>query len=257
MKLADLYAEFPRGDVIWRPQGSVSKNGTILALAYIDARDVMDRLDKVCGAENWQDSYHETPKGRVICTLSIRVGGEWISKSDGAGASDIEGEKGAISDALKRAAVKWGIGRYLYDLDSPWVRCETFAGNDGKPRFKRFSEDPWTKVRRAPRVFEVASDEAPAPKDQPKKEEPAKVLTKAEGETIIAALAALTEWRAVDDYEQKLAEGPMAHALKHPKIEKALADRRAAISAADPIILGDQRAGETPFDDFPGDRVRA
>jgi hypothetical protein len=40
---------------------------------------------------------------------------------NGAGDSDVEAEKGAISDAFKRAAVKWGIGRYLYDLDSPWV----------------------------------------------------------------------------------------------------------------------------------------
>ena len=87
--------------------------------------------------------------------------------------------------------------------------------------------------------------------------ETGKVLTRTEGATILAAVAQLADWRAVDDYEQKLAEGPMAHALKHPKIEKALADRRAAISAADPIILGDQRAGETPADDFPGDRVRA
>ena len=40
--------------------------------------------------------------------------GEWITKSDGADDSNIEGAKGGISDALKRAAVLFGIGRYLY-----------------------------------------------------------------------------------------------------------------------------------------------
>ena len=30
--------------------------------------------------------------------------------------NDNEGEKGEFSDAFKRAAVKWGVGRFLYDL---------------------------------------------------------------------------------------------------------------------------------------------
>jgi hypothetical protein len=147
LDLKALHAEFPRDRIEWRPQGSVSKNGSILALAYIDARDVMDRLDEVCGPANWQDSYAETPKGRVLCTISLRIGDEWVSKSDGAGETQVEGDKGAISDALKRAAVKWGIGRYLYSIESPWVPCETYQGNDNKPKFKRFSVDPWSKVR--------------------------------------------------------------------------------------------------------------
>ena len=50
----------------------------------------------------------------MICSLSCKVGDNWITKADGAGDTDIEGEKGGISDALKRAAVVWGIGRYLY-----------------------------------------------------------------------------------------------------------------------------------------------
>jgi hypothetical protein len=45
---AALAAEFPRDVVSWRAQ-TVSKNGDkALALAYIDARDVMRRLDDVC-----------------------------------------------------------------------------------------------------------------------------------------------------------------------------------------------------------------
>ena len=82
-------------------------------LHYIDARDVMYRLDDVVGPLNWQDSYQEV-MGRIICTLSVRFGDEWISKADGAGDTKIEGDKGGISDAFKRAACRWGIGRYLY-----------------------------------------------------------------------------------------------------------------------------------------------
>jgi hypothetical protein len=47
-----------------------------------------------------------------------------VVKSNGAGDTDVEGPKGALSDAFKRAAVLWGIGRYLYSLESPWVALE-------------------------------------------------------------------------------------------------------------------------------------
>lgn len=149
MQIKELSAEFDREKVHWRVQGTpFERNGqfSAMALAYIDARDVMDRLDEVCGPENWQDEYIETAKGRIICRIGIRINDQWVWKSDGAGETAVEGEKGGISDALKRAAVKWGIGRYLYRLDSPWVRCEVRQKN-GKNYWKKWSEDPWKKVQ--------------------------------------------------------------------------------------------------------------
>lgn len=136
-KIASLADPFDPSQVHWRAQ--TVANGKALALAYIDARDVMDRLDLICGPENWQDRYEETPRGRVICTLSINIDGHWVSKSDAAGNTDVEGDKGAVSDALKRAAVKWGVARYLYSLGNTWVPCE--LNSQGK--FKRFTDDPW------------------------------------------------------------------------------------------------------------------
>src|SRR3546814_9320067 len=69
-----LSKPFPPSAVSWRSQ-SLTKDGTkALALAYIDARDVMRRLDDVCGPAGWQDSYSENGKGRLICTISILCG---------------------------------------------------------------------------------------------------------------------------------------------------------------------------------------
>ena len=82
-------------------------------LVYITARDVMDRLDQVVGFSGWGTSYHEV-MGRVVCELTLNVEGKTITKCDGADDTAIEGAKGALSDALKRAAVQFGIGRYLY-----------------------------------------------------------------------------------------------------------------------------------------------
>lgn len=140
-----LAAEFPRNAVSWRAQ-TVTKDGSkALALAYIDSRDVQDRLDEVVGPENWQDRY-EVHGAKTICYLSLRVDGEWVTKADGAGDTAVEAEKGSLSDAFKRAAVKWGIGRYLYSLESVWVPCECTEYN-GKKQWKRWTQDPWSMVR--------------------------------------------------------------------------------------------------------------
>ena len=145
MNLKFLSSPFPRNDVHWRAQ-TITKNGDkALALAYLDARDVMDRFDAVCGPEKWQDKYEETTKGRIICSIGIKVRDEWVWKSDGAGETAKEGEKGGISDALKRAAVHWGVGRYLYRLKSVWVPCET-ADYNNKKSFKKFTQSPWDVV---------------------------------------------------------------------------------------------------------------
>ncbi len=118
-----LKIPFPPERISWRI-GTLSKDKTKgMALAYIDARDVMERLDIVCGPAGWQCSYPHA-EGKTVCRISIKCDGEWISKEDGSGDSDIEAVKGALSDAFKRAAVRWGIGRYLYDVPSPWVELD-------------------------------------------------------------------------------------------------------------------------------------
>jgi hypothetical protein len=104
------------------------KDNRALAVAYIDARTVMDRLDKALGVGNWQTSYREIGHG-VVCTLSVRIVGEWVSHEDVGSYSDQPDEgdkvKAAFSDALKRAAVHLGIGRYLYSLPKQWCDYDT------------------------------------------------------------------------------------------------------------------------------------
>ena len=116
-----LSAPFPSSVVKWRARNP--ENGLAEALPYIDARDVMERLDSVLGPAGWADDMRVSSYS-VTCALSIRIDDAWVQKADGAqvdGFSDRgpanqkeQAVKGAYSDAFKRAAVKWGIGRYLY-----------------------------------------------------------------------------------------------------------------------------------------------
>jgi len=119
--MKELSAPFNPDKVHWRVGSTTKDNSKGLALAYLDARDVQDRLDNVCGVENWQSDYIDAGNGKTCCRIGIKIGDEWIWKADGAGDTAIEGDKGAFSDAFKRAAVSWGIGRYLYRLENIWV----------------------------------------------------------------------------------------------------------------------------------------
>lgn len=124
-----LKAPFPVDSLSWRignktnwdkqKKCPIDKTKPVKAqmLVYIDARDVQDRLDEVCGY-SWSNNLKEV-SGRMICEITING----ITKSDGAGDTDFEGEKGGISDAFKRSAVMWGVGRYLYNAKNfpTWI----------------------------------------------------------------------------------------------------------------------------------------
>lgn len=128
-----LECPFPPSAVSWRI-GQKSKDKTkAKLLAYIDARDVMERLDKACGFNNWQCRYSLADNGLLICEIGVRVDGEWLWRANGAGDTQVEAEKGKCSDAFKRAAVVWGIGRYLYGLPSPYVAIDQYGKWDKDP----------------------------------------------------------------------------------------------------------------------------
>jgi hypothetical protein len=109
-------------------------------MKYITARTAMNRLDYAVGPENWWDKYIAHGDNSVVCELTIRLpDGRELTKADcggNAGMSD-EGDddKSGFSDAFKRAAVKFGVGRYLY--------------NDGVPSYA--PEKPQPPPRPAPK----------------------------------------------------------------------------------------------------------
>src|SRR5438552_17123169 len=81
-----LSAPFDLKEVKFKPQ--VVQGNRALALAYVDARVIQDRLDEVLGVEGWQDEYEAMPDGTVICRLRLRLGDEWVTKMDVGGPSE-------------------------------------------------------------------------------------------------------------------------------------------------------------------------
>src|SRR5947209_1034210 len=121
---AALAAPFDPSEVKIRSQSSRQ-------LHYVTARTVMNRLDSVLGPENWWDRYVPGEKS-VLCELTIRLpDGSSLTKADAGGyagmADQGDDDKSGYSDAFKRAAVKFGVARYLYRDGVP-----TYA-QDGAP----------------------------------------------------------------------------------------------------------------------------
>jgi hypothetical protein len=148
---AALAAPFEAQEVRVRTQGSKQ-------VQYITARTAMNRLDSVVGPENWWDEY-VPGENSVLCRMTIVMpDGQHLTKADAGGYAGMpdqgDDDKSGFSDAFKRAAVKFGVGRYLY--------------RDGVPTFVRDREAD-DKPAPAP---ELPRKEAPKPDGQPSQARP-------------------------------------------------------------------------------------
>lgn len=156
---------FPASDVSWKVQVTSRDKKSGKVVPYLDARAISDRLDEVVGQYNWKDSYGqwhcytEEPKDEnkkpkkvnsQLCTISIydEERNEWISKTDGAENTDIEPIKGGLSDSFKRCAVKWNIGRYLYNFEAVWVNLADEYGRRviAKEEYQRLDDIYYSTV---------------------------------------------------------------------------------------------------------------
>ena len=121
-----LMAPFPFEEIEAKIQVASKEKPIGMAVFYIDSRAIQKRLDDAVGALNWSNHFSAWQDKAQICGISIfnEDRREWVTKHDGAENSDIEAIKGGLTDAFKRAAVLWGIGRYLYQIDGIWVEVE-------------------------------------------------------------------------------------------------------------------------------------
>jgi len=145
----NLIKEIP---IKWKVQSLTKDKQKASFVAYIDARDVMNLLDKEVGIGLWKDEYKVINKSWVNVekwkeveigkakqkvsvpvekyvvegTISILGKEGWTGRADIGIGEEIEAEKTAYSDAFKRAAVKWGVGRFLYDIEVKWQKVDSY-----------------------------------------------------------------------------------------------------------------------------------
>lgn len=230
--LDKLAAPFAPDSLSWRVGSTTSDKSKGMALAYIDARDVQRRLDEVMGAD-WQCEYVPMANGTCCCRIGLKIDGEWRWRSNGAGATDIEGDKGQYSDGFKRAAVMWGIGAYLYDTPSPWVELEQ------KGRSQIIKPGQEAKLRAAlVRASGPQRQEAPTPQEAARER-----LTQGIGETLVGHVSSARE-AAARHTAAAVAVSRGAPAVEAPpvKSEASARMRRQMIEGLDACYIAKQLA---------------
>lgn len=165
-------------EIEWKVQtcGKGDKGVWAKLTPYKTSRSVMTRFDEAFGPENWKDKYFPITVGGsdgFLCELSVRVNDEWITKVDGAPTTGIESIKGGISDALKRAATKWGMGRELYKCGTVWAYqpTEGYPPRDMPDAISIYSKDKGIQAWCRPPAIAIvlAQPEPPEPpKEKPK-----------------------------------------------------------------------------------------
>lgn len=114
--------------VHWKVQASFKDGGAGLVVPYIDARLVIERLNLVCG-ENWQEGDPRRPElqsfeflegGALLCRLTV-FEVTHIDVGDGYRGNT----KALFSDALKRVAVKFGVGVSLYAFPKTTLQADS------------------------------------------------------------------------------------------------------------------------------------
>lgn len=165
-----LRAPFRPEDIAWKPQTVDYKNKKALAVAYADPRAYVDRLNEVFGVGAWEDHYEfiATPftkliKGKkawkeqpatedklipgnkvlVVAEIRIKDLDICVSSTGDSDASDDNAATSAEAQAFKRAAMKLGLGRYLYELpkvsaayDNGWINGTPTLPDWALPKFK-------------------------------------------------------------------------------------------------------------------------
>lgn len=96
---------------------AMTKGKYAQCVPYIDARQVAARLNQVLGVDGWTDTLIETAGDGVICELTCIIAGTKVTRSNVGVPSEYAKTKGMASDALKRAASKFGVGAYLYEFE--------------------------------------------------------------------------------------------------------------------------------------------
>jgi hypothetical protein len=106
----------------WRVQSFSKNKSSATVVAYIDARDGIDLLNKYA-VYGWERE-HYMVGNNTYCKVGIFMpDGSVQYRSDVGVESNTDGVKGEASDSFKRACVNWGIGGFLYDLGIEYVNA--------------------------------------------------------------------------------------------------------------------------------------
>lgn len=118
--MESLAAPFPTGVVYWKPQTMAKDDRRGLAVPYADPRAYLDRLNETVPGEWHSRATFTVAANKLFCVVDLVVLGVTRYGDGEAELDEANAGPAASAQAFKRAATAFGLGRYLYDLPTPW-----------------------------------------------------------------------------------------------------------------------------------------
>ena len=126
-------------NLVRQREGWRDRNGNVQMVEYVEWHTVADILDET--APNWAHTVKDIQQVGDIMTVTVAISIDGVTREGiGTGVAHSEmGIKKAEHDALKRAAVKFGIARDLYKREFDAIERETSSPTTG---YYEFPADP-------------------------------------------------------------------------------------------------------------------
>jgi hypothetical protein len=164
--LAEMEVPFPAHQVQWRVTNTSNDKRRGQIVPYADPRAYTDRLNALFTPQGWTRNYRvETMNnitrvkkgesivsGKVLVTCTVTING--LGEHSGTGeewADDDNGMTAADAQAFKRACSCFGLGRYLYHFQPPWVDLDEHRQPRRLPSLPTWAlPENWRKGMRPP-----------------------------------------------------------------------------------------------------------
>ena len=134
--LVELEVPFSVDQILWRVTNTANNRTRGQVVPYADPRAYTDRLNALVSPQGWTRSYEtvtmnnitrtkrnaEIVTGKILVTCKVTIDG--LGTHSGTGeewADEDNAMTSAEAQAFKRACSCFGLGRYFYDFDAPWV----------------------------------------------------------------------------------------------------------------------------------------
>ena len=134
--LVELEVPFSADQILWRVTNTANNRTRGQVVPYADPRAYTDRLNALVSPQGWTRSYEtvtmnnitrakrnaEIVTGKILVTCKVTI--EGLGTHSGTGeewADEDNAMTSAEAQAFKRACSCFGLGRYFYDFDAPWV----------------------------------------------------------------------------------------------------------------------------------------
>src|SRR6266566_8320593 len=175
--IRELLSEpFDPGEIKWRVTATSTRQGKHgphkrgQLVAYADQRAYTDRLNEVFGEWGWTRSYdvqvaqnferrahgeknRTAAAAKVVVVSKVTLHG--LGSHTGVGeewADDQNAATRAEAQAFKRACACFGLGRYLYDLDTVWVDLDQYNRPVRSPNLPEWALPNYAKRNTQPQA---------------------------------------------------------------------------------------------------------